>query len=631
MLQAIRDKAQGWIAWAIVILITIPFALWGIQEYLGVDSDPTVAEIDGVEITERDLERRISNVRENLRAQFGNNFNAEVFSDERLKPQVLEGMIDEVVLDQAMEDWNMRASDAQVRWYISTMEAFQRNGKFDVALYESLLRNQGLSPAGFELSVRRDFVKQQLQNAINNGLFVTKAEIADRIRLQEEKRSLSYIKIPATEFASSIEVSDEAANTFYQNNTNAFKTPERVKISYVLLDLETLSQQVTVNEEALQDFFEQNSADFIVPEERKLRHILINATAQSSTEDEAAALAKATELQAQLAEGADFAALAKENSDDAGSAEQGGDLGWVMPGVMVKPFEDAAFALNAGEMSDVIRTEFGFHVIQVDDVRGGGQAGYDEVRYDVEERYRKREAEDLFYDYAERLADTAYETPDSLEPAANAVGLTVQTSDWLTRNSQPPAGLDTPKVINLAFSEDVLQGNNSELIEIEAEKSVVIRVQEHEAESVKPLADVADEVKKLLVAEKSAEAAAARGKELQQQLEAGSALSDVAGAYKVEKADAIGRNDRTLPAEITVKAFSVAPPEEKSSVLGTVTAEGDYYVMVIEKAEQGDSAKLAETEQAALVSRLVSQQSQVQLDALTQSLRNKAGVSINAN
>ncbi len=595
MLQAIREKAQGWIAWAIVILISIPFALFGIQEYLGGGADPAVASVNGTEITTRQLDRRVREFRESMRQRLGPAFNADIFSDKMLKPQVLQAMIDETLLRQAAEEWGMRVSDAQVAAYIRSLPGLQNNGKFDMAMYEATVRNRGLTKAGFEALVREEMIRSQQESGIRDSVIVTRSDLREQVRLNDQRRKIRYVRIPAETFLDAEAVSDEEMRQHYERAQRDYQVPERVKLAWIMLDMQQLADEVAVDEDKLRQYFEDHRSEFVTEQERRVRHILIPVK-----DDEQAARALAEELIGRLREGADFAALAKEHSKDPGSAADGGDLGWVNRGVMVKPFEEAVFAAKPGEITGPVETDFGYHIIEVTEVRGGDEASFDQVRDKVEAAYRRAQAEEVYYDQLERLANLVYETPDSLEPAAEALGLKVQHGDWITRTAGLPFAIDSPKVISAAFSDEVLgEGNNSDVIELAPTRSVVIRVEEHEEATVKPFDTVADEVRKAVARAKASEKARAEGEKQLQALREGGDLDALAESKGWElKTATIGRSGGSgVPAEVVRVAFDNPSPEGGKPVYdGVVSAKGDYFMIVIDEAIDGDFEALDETQ-----------------------------------
>jgi peptidyl-prolyl cis-trans isomerase D len=633
MLQAIREKAQGWIAWAIVILISVPFALWGIQEYLGVGSEPEVAVVEGEKITQRMLDQRTRDFRENMRLSLGDAYRADFFEDSTLKKQVLDGMVEQAVLAKNAADWNLRTSDMQARGFISSIPAFQRDGRFDQLSYETAVRNRGTSRAGFEQDVRQDLLLGQLRSGVRDSAFVTETELATRVRLNNEKRKLIYARVAADKFLDQIEFSEDDLKSYYEANLDRYRTPERVKLSYVLLDAATLASLIDVNEEALEQYFEDHRTEFVAPEERAMRHILISVSPNATEEEVQAARNKADDLLMQVREGGDFASLAKENSDDPGSAGSGGDLGWVERGLMVPPFEQAAFELNKDEVSELVRTDFGFHIIQVTDIRGGSDAGFADLREKVESAFRKFEAENLYFDYAERLANSAYESPDSLTPASEALGLKVQTTDWITRDAVLPGALGSPRVVNAAFADDVLvEGHNSELIEVGQQQALVVRVAEHEPAGVKPFADNLDLLGKDYKVDKASEAAAAAGAKAIAELDAGGeSLEQLASdkAWVLEQPGEVGREQPTVPAEVLAKAFGLKPPEQGATAYaGVVSAEGDYMVIAVSGVQGGELAALSDAERQGAVQQATNVAASAQLRYFTRSLRDRAKIDL---
>ena len=632
MLQAIRDKAQGWIAWAIVILISIPFALWGIQEYLGVGGERDVAVVDGEEITQRMLDLRARDFREGLRLSLGDNYRADMFEDRELKEQVRDAMIAEFVLVNHARDWNLRASDDQTRLYIASIPAFQRDGQFDQQAYEIAVRNRGITRAAFEESVRQEMAINQLRSGISDTVFVTDTAVQTRVRLGEQQRMISYARIPATPYREQIVVDPEALRAFYDASLDRYRTPERVKLDYLVLDTTALKGFIEVGDEALRDYFESHRSEFVARQERAMRHILVSVSAGADEATEQAAEEKATALLRRIRDGEDFAALAQENSDDPGSATSGGDLGWVERGLMVAPFEEAAFALEKGEVSELVRTDFGFHIIEVTDIRGGAEADFESVRDEVDAAYRKFESESLYFDYAERMAESAYENSASLTPAAEALGLTIRTSAWLTRDSMPVGVLGSPRVVAAAFSDDVLiEGHNSELVEVGAQQAVVVRIAEHEPAGVRSFDDHLAMIEEDFKQDRASVAAAEAGADAISKLADGAYLDQLVSdaGWALEKDRLVGRNQTGVPAEVVAQAFAVKPPAAGAKAhTGVVSAEGDYFVIEISEVRGGDLGALADAAGEVLRQQAGQQLASAQMRKLTDSLRERTAVKL---
>jgi peptidyl-prolyl cis-trans isomerase D len=625
MLQAIREKAQGWIAWAIVIFISIPFALWGIQEYLGVGGEVTVAEVEGQEITDQALEENTRRFREQLRANLGSAYQADLFSEQMLRRQTLNQMIDELVLQITANDWGMRASDQMVVDAIASERAFQVDGRFDHALYQTVLRNNGLSEGAYEASIRQGLALEQLQAGVSGSAFATKAEVEAYERLIQQQRTLAYAVVPADKYLGQASPDEAAIKAYYDSHQSDYQLPEQVRLDYLMLDVESLSEAMSASEQDVASYFEQHSDEFIAPEERRLRHILIPI----EKGDEAAALAKASELHDQLMAGADFAGLAKDHSADPGSAADGGDLGWVSKGIMVEPFEKAAFALAEGAISEPVKSPFGFHLIQVQGIRGGGDATLDQVYDQVSAAYRRAEVERDFYERAERLAELAYENPDNLAVAAETLGLTVQHSDWISR-SGGQGDLASPKVSAAAFSEDVLQGNNSELLELSPEKLLVLRVSEHQESRARGLDEVRQQVLQAVRHQQAAELAQQAGEQALERLRGGADLADLSASsgWEFKASKRIGRSEQAVPAAVRELAFSLARPAGGSPVVAATELAGGDYALVALSEVHDDVGGLDSSGRQLLGNRIATMSGQAQLTAMMRALREQADVSI---
>jgi peptidyl-prolyl cis-trans isomerase D len=590
MLQNIRDKAQGWIAYGIVGLISVPFALWGIQEYMGVGSEPVAASVNGNEITERALDSQFQRFRQQLREQLGAAYRPEMFDDARMRKEVLDRMIRDELIQQVSHDMGLRVSDESVKAALLGMEVFHKEGRFDQKTFERAVRLQGLTPAGFMERMRQLLLSQQLTQAVDAGTFVTEYEKKISAQLMNQQRELSYFVVPANDFLLEDGVSDTQIDEYYQSNQAAFAVPERVKLEYLFLNAESAGSTVQVDDEILRGFYDDNQDKFGLPEQRKASHILILASQDADESAVAEAKAKIDAIADRLAQGEAFADLAKEASQDPGSAENGGDLGFFGKGVMDPAFETATFSLQAGEVSEPVRSSFGFHLIKVAEIKSGDVKPFAESKVEVEREYRKAEGERLYFEMAEQMADLSYEDPTTLEPVADALGLQLQQSGWVTRE-QAEGVLSSPKVTGAAFSEDVLkEGNNSELIELDSESSIVLRVIEHEETSIEPLADVKARIVQTLLQKNAEGQANAEAEKLMGELVSGGDLTQVAANYPVTGPVTIGRNDRSVPFELAGAVFSSEKPRTGGSTSGVVRlSNGDQAVYLLTAVKEGQS------------------------------------------
>ncbi len=605
MLQSIRERAQGWIAWVIVILISIPFALWGIQEYLGVGTTSIKASVNDREISEREFENSYRQFREQLRQRMGKEYRPELVDDKLLRKEVLESMINSELIYQQSTKLGMRTSDEVLRGMIKNSPTFQVDGKFSQAAYENGARRQGLTTDGYELQMRRLLVSDQLVRAVSGSEIVTPAELKESLRLVNQRRKLDYLVIPASDFISAVDLKQDEIESHYNSNKQTFMSPERVKLEYLELDIKNIAKTVKVKEEDLQEFYEQQKHSYVVPEGRRASHILILAEDQADKAAVAKAKEAAEAVLNRIKAGEEFAAVAKEVSQDPGSAESGGDLGFFGKGVMDPAFEKAAFELEKGAVSGLVQSQFGFHIIKLTDIRPEAGKSFEQARPEVLAAYRNEEAGRLFYEYAERLGDLAYDDPDSLEPAADALGLKVKVSDWMGRDGGEGV-LAAGRVITTAFSDDVLvQRHNSELLELGAEHVLVLRVAEHEESSSQSLDKVRGEIESVLKQRAAAKLAEQKGKELLAALKTGESLAQLVAksGAKLQQPGEIGRAAKEIPGEILDTLFTMPRPDGEKVLYGETTlGNGDHVVLVLYQVSDGSADNLAEQDRKSVIS-----------------------------
>ena len=598
MLQTIRERAQGWIAWVIVILISVPFALWGIQSYLGVGAEPVVATVNGTEITERELDSRYQAFRAQLREQLGAAYRPELFDDKTMRAEMLDQMIQDNLLLQASEALGLRASDRELRGAILSNPAFQKDGSFDNATYERMLELQGMGPLQYEESLRRRIVGTQLSRAIIATEIVLDREFEEDVRLGRQERQLTLVRVPKSLFTNDEPISDEEVSAYYESNRTQFEIPERVRVQYLVLDTESIAPAEAPDEQELQERYEAEKERFTQPERRRVRHILVALDVAADEAVEDAAKVSVAQIRSRITSGEDFAAVAKELSQDPGSAAQGGDLGLIEQGLMDPAFDQAAFALDAGQLSDAVRSQFGYHLIEVTEIEPGATKPFEEIREELLADLEERGNEGRFFDWAERLANLSYESPDSLEPAAEVLGLALQTSDWIDRSGGDGV-LAHPKVVAAAFRAEVLEeGNNSDLIELEHDRlqAVVLRVLEHEETAAKPLDEVRDEILAILRDKRAADAAIAKAEEMAEALQAGEDLLVAAGGYEVEDLGLISRNAAQVPTEALDFAFRLPRPGQGGRGYGSLSLnDGDGALVILSEVVDGSLEGVDET------------------------------------
>lgn len=584
MLQNIHDRAQGWLAWIIVGLICIPFALWGIQEYFGGGGEVVVAEVNGADIELAEFQRNYQRYRQQIEAVFGDALGRDPRSEEGLKQRALNQMVEALLKQQVGLETRMRISDAQVANKVRSMEAFQRDGKFAQDLYERQLQGAALTPSTFEEQLRRELLNEQLQDALEGSVFITRFELEGAARLQGQKRQLSYLVLPAQAAEATVEIAAPEVERYYQDHRDAYTTPERVKLAYLDLSLDKIAKQVTIDEAALRKHYDHHAGSYTVPEQRRAHHILVKLSKDADEAQIEAARKKAEGLVERVRKGESFEDLARKESEDLGSKAQGGDLGFFQRGAMVAPFEAAVFAMKAGAISDTVRSDFGFHIIRLDEVTEEKVKSFEEAKDEVLEAYRREQAEQRFFDLAEQMAELAYEHPDTLEVAGEKLGLPIQESEPFGREGGTGVAAQG-KVVDAAFSPEVLEeGRNSEPLELDENRFVVVRVKEHKRATLRTLAEVRDEVVKAIKSARAKRLATERGEALMERLRGGEdrlALAQKEG-LKWSEPEALAREEGKVDRAIVRSAFQLPRPGAGSASFGGVSlANGDYAVVAL--------------------------------------------------
>lgn len=620
MLQTIHDKAKGWIAYAIVGLITIPFALFGINSYFEGGGKLVAATVNGEEIPVQ----AVQNALLELKQQFGGQLPPGM-DDEILKNTALESVINQTLLQQKLRDEGYRASDQEVQQAIAAIPAFQKDGKFDLETYNNFLKMQRRDPHEFEFQVRGDLSHQQLRNAVLDTAFLPKAEAEQYQSLRNQQRDIELFTLKTADFQNQVQVTDEQIAQYYEQNKASFMTDEKVQLAYLELKRDDLAAAVKVDEATLKTWFEENASHYVKPEEHIASHILVSVDDPAKDAD---AKKRIDALYAEIQEGKrTFEEIARTDSDDKLAAEKDGLIGSIVAGDWGPEFEKAVFALKAGETSEPVKTEAGYEIIRVSEVKPVVQKTFEQARADVEADYRKEQADKEFLDKAETLGQVAYEQDGDLAPAAKATDLKVQQTDWLTRAQGQGIAADE-KVRSAAFNDDVLKsGKNSDLLELGDGHAVVIRVVNHEAAAQKPLDEVKEEIRTSLLSQEARKLTAQKGEELLkalQEKQSWAVLTEKGFGSEdtVEKLGLVSRTDNKLAPEVADQAFAMNHPAEgKASWSSAAMANGDYTIISLKAVKPGATA-LDENAQA-LYDQTIGQR---ELSAMLQGLRETAEV-----
>jgi peptidyl-prolyl cis-trans isomerase D len=514
----------------ILFLIAVPFAFFGIDFYFqGGDQAGQVAKVGGVPISGREFDLALQQRQEQLRQAMQGRATPEMLNSPEVRQAVLNQLVDDRVTYQAAADAGVSVTASELQQVIASVPAFRENGgsgAFSRQMYEAALRSQGLSEAGFESMLRRDLILNRTRGAVTGSAFVP-ATVLDRLyRLRGEQREISQVAFEPRDFASKVKIEPAEAQAYYDANQAQFRLPEKVKVEYTLLSLDRVQQQVQITPEQVKQYYDERRAQFETPEERRARHILVSVPASASAEEKAKAKARAEGLLAEAKQAPKrFGEIARKSSEDPGSAAEGGDLGFFPRGRMVKPFDDAVFAAKVGDIVGPVETQFGYHIIQLEEVKAAGEGpGFETVKAQAEAELVKAEAGRRFAEAAETFSNLVYEQPDSLDPVVKEFDLVAQTSNWITREggAQEDPLLDNQKFLSALFTEDVVKDRrNTEAVEIAPNVLVAARVVEHEAAKDRPFSEVQAEIVQQLTREKAAKLAREAGEARLAQLRGG--------------------------------------------------------------------------------------------------------------
>jgi len=587
MLQTIRDRMTGPIVWAIIGLIAIPFAFVGIDTLKSGGADPTVAKVGDQKITTAQLEAAYQQRLQRLQQMLGENFRSDMIDPARFREGVLKEMVQETALQQHARKVGYTASDASILDAIRAIPAFQKDGQFSAEQYRLALASQQLSPDGFERQLREGLSTDQIRDGVLASAFVTPAEAAAAWRLARQERVFSSVRFKAADYESQITVAEADITKRFAEQGDRYKAPERLKLNVVELDLAKLPEAAAPEPAVLKALYDADSNAFSTAEERRARHILISFGA-----DKSAALKKAQDVKTRLDAKADFISLARELSDDPGSRAGGGDLGWVRKGLMTPKFEQALFALDKDQVSEPVETEFGFHLIRLEEVKPAVTKGFDDpsVQAELLARYRKRDVEKRFQELTEKIEQLAFENAASLEPVAQAVGATVETTDWFTRTTG--TGLTANQaVVQAAFSQEVLQDNeNSKPLSIGDNRVAVVRKAEYEPARARTLDEVREQIRGELKAAAALDKAKAEADALVKQVEAGALLANAAleRQHVATALGAVRRDAQNVDRALLDVAFRLPRPVAGKVSVGKADLPGGE-IAVIALAEVKDA------------------------------------------
>jgi len=618
LLQTIRDRATSWIAYIIIGLLIVTFAIWGIGSYFSEPNILAVAEVGDATISQQAFQQAYQQQRTRLQTMLGDRFDPAAFDEERLKHDVLQQLISEQLLAEAASTAGLRVGNRQLQQAIVNNAAFQRDGAFDPELYQRRLRAQGYTDVMYEEDLRKALVTDRLREGLTGSAFVTPAALNAYAELLNQQREIDYVLLAMDKYRDKAAVDEAEIEANYQENQNRFLKPEQVQLQYLELKLEDIANRMTVAEDELRASYEQQIAKYTRPEERGASHILITVPEQADAAQLEQARTRAQDIYGAIAGGAKtFQQVMDAFQAEKTEGVEAQSLGVITAGMLDPAFESALFNLKtAGDVREPVQTPFGFHIIRLDSVTPESVKSFAEARDDVARDLRLSKAEEQFYETVETLSSFSFEQPDSLEPAARQLGLPIAETPWLTRAGGDGIGA-YPKAMEAAFGEDVLvNGLNSDPVEVEPNHVVVLRVKEHQEAAPKTLAEARDEIAQQLRTRKAREMMDQDARTLQDKAAQGQALAALAETFggELKSPGLITRQTPGIDSALLAAAFQLPRPETGDAAeqikpsLGLATlANGDRAVIAVKRVAPGNPEDLPEEQRKNLTQRLTQQ------------------------
>ena len=630
MLQKIRDRAQGWFAYTIVGLLTVPFAVWGINYYFEGGGPMDAAKVGDSKISLQEYQRAYQQQRQRLQSMMGDQLDAALLEGAGLKQDVLRQMVSERVLTQLVSQQKMRVGDTQLRQALLSLPVFQQSGGFSKEMYERLLRSQGYSVSGFEEGLRQSLATEQLQNGVTASALMTAAEIEKLLALFKQQREIYFLTLPVAQYAQQAQPDAAAMQEYFTKNQQSFVNPERVRVQFVELKLADVAAPIVISDEQIKTAYEAQQDKYGRPEERSASHLLIPLAASATPEQVAAAQTRAQELAAALHSGAKTFEQAMQDAKADGSMESG-DLGVINKGMFGDAaLENALFALEkVGDISAPVRMPSGFHIVRLDRIAPAALKPLAEVREEIAKELRQQQAENHFYEITQTLANLGYEHPDTLETAAQKLGVPLQESAWFTRQGGEGVTKQA-KVLESAFSDEVLKrGLNSEPLELEAGQVVMLRVKEHEEATPRSFDEARDEVEKLLRQRQGQEALERDLATIQQRAAKGEHLQSLAKEFHApfKHLGLVERDAKDVDSALLAAAFRLPQPGAEQISLGSsALANGDQAVLAVVRAVPGAADAVSAAERQQLTQQLAQQAGTGDFARLLESVQSKTKI-----
>lgn len=625
MLTWIRDKSTGLFMTIVMGILILAFALWGVGDYFSQSGSDSLATVNGETITYSDYSNQFATYRQNMLSQYGDQLQPDFFDSPMMRRNFLESMINSVLHRQAAYNNGYTVTAEQIRGILGDVEIFQdANGDFDRELYAGYLAQTNQSAQVLQSRIVNEEAAQAVNQLFNDTAFMTPKEAKTIAVLRNQTRDFDYFLIEANQFTDEVTVTDDEINDFYENNSDRFMTEEMVKVDYIELDAQQVADQINVSDQDALTSYEDNKKRFEKPPQRKAAHILVN--------DDADAQDKLSAIQERLANGESFAELAKEYSQDPGSAEQGGDLGLVNSGDMVEEFDEALFSMEEGEISEPVKSEFGYHIIKLEEIKESRIPEFEEVKSEIVQELQAKQAQTLFLDKANELSGLVLDAQSGLTQPAEATDLTVKTTEFFPRSGGGGLAAN-PEFVQMAYSTLVKEElMNSDVVNISDTHIAFIHMNQVKPAEVQPLEDVKEDIKTQLINQKTAEQAQQLAQKIlnkaQQDDVSLNALVDEFDGLSIIAARDVKRSGSNHPVSVVNEVFRLMAPEKSDNTIHVVNANNnDVAVVQLLAINTPDTSAISQlNNDAAQLERNIKTNEQ---QLLLQALRQAAKITIN--
>ncbi|MBV1880502.1 MAG: SurA N-terminal domain-containing protein [Pseudomonadales bacterium] len=625
-MQAFRDMIKGWVGKAILAVVIVLFVLMGAEALFGVLNAPKpIASVNGDDISQQEFGRGMEMQRRDVMSRMGENADSNLISDELLRESVIERLVGRLLMKQTVSEFDFAISNNQVNKAISEIPSFQRDGRFSQEQFERLVTQSGYGPKQFIEEVGYDLIVAQLKNGLVDSAFATKGELKKLIMIDRQSRDVALLEVNYLDYKALANVDENEIAQYYEENQYKYKTEEVVKVDYITVSVSDFIAETSISEDELRARYDVVLSGLKDQEERKASHILLEI---SETQTEEVAKEKINDIKAKLNAGADFVELAKDYSDDTGSKDVGGSLEFAGKGVYAKEFEDALFSLDEGQVSEVVQTEFGFHIIRLDEVMQPELPTFAEKKVEIQDYLQTQQAEDIYYEKIDELKDVAFEAGD-LEGPADLIGKEIMHSDWLNRTENDGV-FESNKIVSALFEDEVLlSGNNTEVLEISRQESIVARVIEHVPANVKPATEVRDEIYETLLVQKATLEATNKGQDIVKKLKDGASASDVEAesGLKWKVISDVKRRSPELGHSLAQHIFKMPKAADAEKTIDGIKTGNNYTVVIVTAVKEGEY-NLSNTEEAQLRRYIANQFGQSQFEDYLRNRRENASIAI---